>query len=123
MPGKTPMWGNPTRERDRDIIQLSGKYIATSITIFQPRENPLTTQKQSPTNLSLKPWHSPYNYTDLLKVGTSKFIPQQAVVPCPLYGRPPSEILQGLPQKSCPSLPRFLCLKYVVVQLVRIHTV
>jgi hypothetical protein len=31
MPGKNPMWGNPMREREREIYySASGKYISTT---------------------------------------------------------------------------------------------
>jgi hypothetical protein len=42
--------GKPN-ERERYYYSASGKYIIAAITLFQPREKPLTTQKQPPTNL------------------------------------------------------------------------
>jgi hypothetical protein len=60
---------------------------------------------------------------DLLKFDTLKFMPQQVVVPSLLYGRPPSKNSSRMPQKSCPILPRFLCLKNDVVRPVWIRTV
>jgi len=49
MSGKTPMWGNPMRERERDIIHLSGNYSTTTNTHFQPRKIP-----HSPKNYALE---------------------------------------------------------------------
>jgi hypothetical protein len=34
MPGKTPMWGNPTREREISYYSASGKYITTNNNTF-----------------------------------------------------------------------------------------
>jgi hypothetical protein len=48
MPGKTPMWGNPMRERERFYYSVSGKYIIATITHFHPIEKPLTTPKNCP---------------------------------------------------------------------------
>jgi hypothetical protein len=42
MPGKTPMWGNPMREREIYYSTL-GKYISTTINISSNKRNPLTT--------------------------------------------------------------------------------
>jgi hypothetical protein len=46
MPGKTPMWGNPMREREREreiYYSASGKYISAAINISSNEINPLTT--------------------------------------------------------------------------------
>jgi hypothetical protein len=47
MPGKTPMWGNPTRERERYYYSASGKYSTATKSHFQPREIPHS-HKNSP---------------------------------------------------------------------------
>jgi hypothetical protein len=41
---------------------------------------------------------------DLLKVGTVKFMPQQAAVPCLLYDHPPSENSSRVASKTVPKL-------------------
>ena len=46
MPGKTPMWGNPKRERE--ILLALGKIYQQPQYIFQLREKPLTTQNNRP---------------------------------------------------------------------------
>ena len=49
MPGKTPMWGNPTREREREIYySTSGKYISAAAIQFPAREKYLTAPKTVP---------------------------------------------------------------------------
>jgi hypothetical protein len=54
MPGKTPMWGNPMRERERErererdlIIQLQESTYQQQLHNFQPREKYLTAPKLS----------------------------------------------------------------------------
>jgi hypothetical protein len=47
MPGKTPMWGDPMRERE--IYIASGKYISAVAIQFPAREKYLTTPKTVPT--------------------------------------------------------------------------
>jgi len=44
MSGKTPMWGNPTRERERErsYYSASGKYITAAKSQFPTKKNPLT---------------------------------------------------------------------------------
>jgi hypothetical protein len=41
MPGKTPMWGNPMREREI-YYSASRKYILAAINISSSKRNPLT---------------------------------------------------------------------------------
>jgi hypothetical protein len=75
MPGKTPMWGNPTRDRERSYYSASRKYITTTKSHFQPREIPHST-KRSPNNFL--PWKTCPN---LYSCTTSfNFVPQK---PCP----------------------------------------
>jgi hypothetical protein len=51
MLGKTPMWGNPMRERE--ILLFCFKKVQNNINnTFQPKEIPLTAQKLPTTNLS-----------------------------------------------------------------------
>jgi hypothetical protein len=53
-PGKTPMCGNQKREREREreVLLASGKYISNKITISSKR-NPLTAPKFFPQKFSL----------------------------------------------------------------------
>jgi hypothetical protein len=58
------MWGNPTRERERErYYSASGKYNTTTNTHFQPREN--TSQPQTiPHNLPWKTCQNLYSCTN-----------------------------------------------------------
>ena len=111
-------------KREREILLFCFRKIQNSINnTFSAKRNTSYSTKLSPTNLSWKPCHSPYNCTDLLKFDTLKFVPQQVVVPSLLYGCPPSKNSSRMPRKSCPILPRFSCLKNDVVRPVRICTI
>jgi hypothetical protein len=65
MPGKTPMWGNPTTEREIYYSTL-GKYIPAAKSHFQPREITYNTQTVPPKSVSIFV-PSPYYCTTLLE--------------------------------------------------------
>jgi hypothetical protein len=54
MQGKIPMWGNPMREREREIYYYaSGKFRTSSITLFS-QEKYLLQNKNSPLQICLE---------------------------------------------------------------------
>jgi hypothetical protein len=59
MPGKTPMWGNPMREREI-YYSASGKYISAATIHIPAREIHLQHTKTVPTNSASKSVPSPY---------------------------------------------------------------
>jgi hypothetical protein len=54
MPGKTPIWGNPMRERERSYYYALGKYISATNSQFPAKKKYLTTTNLSPQNSALK---------------------------------------------------------------------
>jgi hypothetical protein len=128
MLGKTPIWGNPTRERERerDIIHLSGKYKTTTNTHFQPRKIPHNT-KTVPINYASKNMPNPYCCT------TSSVphfpCPQSAVRIVSYVLETTKENLKSaskpMPKSSSISMSNQYRLYEIVrtVQTVRIHTV
>jgi hypothetical protein len=79
MPGKTPMWGNPTREREIYYsafrkVQYNNKYT------FPAKENTSQPQKNSPKNYALENVPKSVQLYGLLQICASKKHAQQSVV-------------------------------------------
>jgi hypothetical protein len=100
------------RERDRDIIQLSGKYITIAKPHFQPREIPHST-KTIPINSALKNVPNPYCCTTSF---VPRFLCPQSTIRIVSYGPENTNRNPNLSRKPCLSLPRFPCQIRTVVQ-------
>jgi hypothetical protein len=53
MPGKTPRWGDPMRERERSYYSASGKYISAAITQFPTKRKIPHNTKTVPKSASI----------------------------------------------------------------------
>ena len=73
MPGKTPMWGNPKRERE--ILLAPGKIYQQLQYSFQPRETTYST-KLSHHKTALKPVPQFVQLYGLAENGTSRNVPK-----------------------------------------------
>jgi hypothetical protein len=112
--------GKPN-ERERDYYSASGKYISATITHFQPREKPLTTQKLSPKICLDFCAKSVQLYGFAQKLHLEKCAKQVCCTDF-LYDRPPSKKLRKTASKMCQSCLDF-CAQVFVVRTVRIRTV
>jgi hypothetical protein len=110
--------GKPN-ERERFYYSALGKYITTTITLFQPREKPLTAQNPSHQNLPRFPCHSPYSCIDLLKIEPCKMCSEQVVVLSSCTNDLLQKTRKKLPRKTCSKLPRFSCPSLLLYGLYR----
>jgi hypothetical protein len=84
MPGKTPMWGNPMREREI-YYSASGKYISAAITQFPAKRKTTYNTKNCPKNFCLDFVPSPYCCTTHPKICTSKSVQTVCCTDCSVW--------------------------------------
>jgi hypothetical protein len=104
------MWGNPTRERERDYYSASGKYSTTAKSHFQPREIPHSHKKQSQNFLPWKTCPSPYSCTTSSKSVPRKPCPTECCTACTVRPntKTPKSASISVPKGASKIVPSFL---------------
>jgi hypothetical protein len=99
------MWGNPTRERERDYYSASGKYKTTTKPHFQPRKIPHSTKFVTHKSASFS---VPKPYCCMTS-SIPHFPCPQLVVRTVSYGPETTTKILKSTSKIVPEMPLFLC--------------
>jgi hypothetical protein len=120
MPGKTPMWGNPTREREREILLFSFRKVHNSSKITFPAKRNHLQHPNCPTKICLDFCaKSVLLYDPPRNCSTSKTVPTACCTDCSVWPNNSKNSSKTVPSPASIFVPFPLAVRTVRIRTVR----